>query len=330
MDDPAYKRLFAFPRMVEDLLRTVVRAEWIRDIDFATLRKLPAEYVGDAGQQRRGDTVWRVRFRHRWLYLLILLEFQSRSDPRMALRMLEYTGLLYRELDRQGELGAPGGWPPVLPVVLYNGDAPWTAALEMRNLIAPVPVPLGPCQPAQRSLLLDEQRVAVDDLPLRNLMRAVVGFEQSRTPTDLARAVDALQRLLREPGDGELGRAFASWVLQMANRMGDGDATPLAGTLEEARMSLVERVAQWPEQWRQEGRQEGRREGLAQGFARQRILLGRLAALRFGDEVADRVAALLTGIADQESLDAAAESISSAETGTELTDRLAEIGRNGR
>ena len=99
-------------------------------------------------------------------------------------------------------------------------------------------------------------------------------------------------------------------------------------------MSLVERVAQWPEQWRQEGltqgRQEGRREGLAQGFARQRTLLGRLAALRFGDDVADRVAALLTGIADQESLDAAAESISSAETGTELIGRLAEIGRNGR
>ena len=100
----------------------------IRDVDFATLRKLPAEYVGDEGQQRRGDAVWRVRFRGRWLYLLVLLEFQSRSDPRMALCMLEYTALLYRELDRQGELAASGGWPPVLSVVLYNGDAPWTAA----------------------------------------------------------------------------------------------------------------------------------------------------------------------------------------------------------
>ena len=39
-------------------------------------------------------------------------------------------------------------------------------------------------------------------------------------------------------------RAFASWVLQMANRMGGGDATPSVSTLEEARMSLVERVAQ--------------------------------------------------------------------------------------
>ena len=52
--------------------------------------------------------------------------------------------------------------------------------------------------------------------------------------------------------------------------------------------------------------QEGRREGLAQGFSRRRTLLGRLAALRFGGEVADRVAGLLAGIADQQRLDAAA------------------------
>ena len=89
------------------------------------------------GQQRRGDAVWRVRFRGRWLYLLILLEFQSRLDPRMALRILEYTALLYRELDRQDELGAPGRWP-----------------LEMRALIGPVSDALAPCQPVQRSLLL--------------------------------------------------------------------------------------------------------------------------------------------------------------------------------
>ncbi len=57
---------------------------------------------------------------------------------------------------------------------------------------------------------------------------------------------------------------------------------------------------------RVDAHQEGRREGLAQGFSRQRTLLGRLAVLRFGGEVADRVAGLLAGIADQEHLDAAA------------------------
>ncbi len=138
MHDPIYKRLFDSPRMVADLLHAVGHGDWLDEIDVGTLEKLPGEHVGDHGQQRRGDAVWRVRFHNGWLYLLVMLEFQSVNDPRMALRNLEYTALLYQELGRRGELGEPGSWPPVLPVVLYNGDARWTAALEIHDLIAPL------------------------------------------------------------------------------------------------------------------------------------------------------------------------------------------------
>ena len=94
MHDETYKKLFAFPRMVEDLLRGFVAGPQADDIDFSTLEKLSAEYVSDELLKRHGDAVWRVRLRERWLYLLVLLEFQSRDEPRMALRILTYTGLL--------------------------------------------------------------------------------------------------------------------------------------------------------------------------------------------------------------------------------------------
>ena len=138
MNDPIYKRLFSFPRMAADLLRAVGHPDWIGDVDFGTLEKLPAEYVGDRRQQRRGDTVWRVRFRRRWFYLL-LLEYQSTKTALMSLRNLEYTALLLGEMDRRKELGRPGHWPPVLPLVLYNGDTPWADTLEMHDLFGPVP-----------------------------------------------------------------------------------------------------------------------------------------------------------------------------------------------
>ena len=58
--DSVYKRLYAFPRMVEDLLRSLFDSAEL-DADYGTLEKLPAEYVGDALQQRRGDMAWRLR-----------------------------------------------------------------------------------------------------------------------------------------------------------------------------------------------------------------------------------------------------------------------------
>ena len=290
--------------------------------------------------------------------------YTSRGGP-MAARLAGFCShskrrrysMLYRRLDRHGQLGAPGGWPPVLAVVLYNGDAPWTAALEMRDLLASVPAELAPCQPSQRALLLDERRAAVDDLPLGNLMRAVVGFEQSRPPADLARAAAAAW--LASPQESELNRAFAWWLRQLVARMGPEQAgVDLGETLEEATMTLAERVAQWPEQWRREGVEAGRREGVAEGrregvaegrregvaegrregvaegrregvaqehraaLARERALLRRLASARFGDAVGMQVGALLGDFADSDRLAAVGELIVRAGSARELLDGI--------
>ena len=193
MQDPNYKRLFSFPRMVEDLLRGVLPGPWLDELDFSTLEKLPTEYVSDELLKRHGDCVWRVsRRRGEWLYLLVLLEFQSTDEPRMALRILTYTSLLYQELVRNDALDAGGRLPPVLPVVLYNGEARWKAAVEVGELIAPVGPWLKPYQPSQRYIVVDERHVGAEDLPASNLMAAVLGLERSRTPEDVMRVAGLL------------------------------------------------------------------------------------------------------------------------------------------
>ena len=159
MHDAACKNLFSYPRMVEDLLRGFAAREWSDAFDFSTLEKLPAEYVSDDFRRRHGDAVWRMRFREEaWLYLLVMLEFQSTADPYMAVRILVYTGLLYQDLIRRGALGDDGRLPPVLPVVLYNGRPRWSAPVEMGDLIAPAEEALGCYQPSQRYFLLDVGR----------------------------------------------------------------------------------------------------------------------------------------------------------------------------
>ena len=108
MHDENYKRIFAFPRVIEDLLHGFVPGAWLEEVDFATLGKLSTEYISDELLKRHGDNVWRMRLRKNWLYLLLLVEFQSTDDPLMALRILTYTGLLYQELARNEQLDADG------------------------------------------------------------------------------------------------------------------------------------------------------------------------------------------------------------------------------
>ena len=327
MQDPNYKRLFSFPRMVEDLLRGFLPGQWLDELDFSTLDKLSTEYVSDELLKRHGDCVWRLRRRGEWLYLLVLLEFQSTDEPRMALRILTYTSLLYQELVRNDALDAGGRLPAVLPIVLYNGEARWRAALEVGELIAPMGPWLEPYQPSQRYIVVDEQRVEAEDLPTSNLMAAVSGLEQSRTPGDLARVAVKLVEWLRDPGDDGLKRAFADWVWRLARHLPPGDAEPApVRTLEGVRMTLEERVAEWPKQWFREGHEQGVREGIEQGIEQglehERALLRRLVASRFGAETAERLSGVLARIPDPEGLAEVGEWLVRCETGREFLARV--------
>jgi hypothetical protein len=154
--DPSYKLLFSHPQMVRDLLVGFVAEPWVAELDFATLEQVSGSYVADDLRDREDDLRWRVRFRDRWLYLYLVLEFQARVDPFMAVRLLTYIGLLYQDLIRQGVTAATGKLPPVLPIVLYNGKPRWTAATELLDLIEPAPGRLADYAPRLRYLLLDE------------------------------------------------------------------------------------------------------------------------------------------------------------------------------
>ncbi len=77
----------------------------------------------------------------------------------MAVRVMSYLGLLYQDLIRQKFLGPSGKLPPVLPIVLYNGERRWTASQNIGQLIETIPGGLKHYRPELHYLLLDEGAV---------------------------------------------------------------------------------------------------------------------------------------------------------------------------
>jgi len=288
--DNGYKRLFSHPEMVADLLRGFVREEWVHDLDFSTLERVSGSYVTPELYGRESDVVWRVRWgRDRWLYVYLLIEFQSTVDPFMALRVMVYVGLLYQDLVKHRRLTAAGKLPPILPLVLYNGHRPWDAARNLVELIEEVPGGLERYRPQLRYCLLDEERIADSELEsLRNLAAALFRLEKSEGPEDIQRVLVALIEWLREPGLAELRRSFTSWLVAvlLPGRV-PGITIPQVADLQEVKSMLAERVMEWTEKWKQEGQQEGLesfREVLLRGLER-----------RFGplsEEVRQRVEAI--------------------------------------
>lgn len=265
--DNAYKSLFSHPPVVEDFLRGFVHEDWVAEVDFATLEKMSGSYVTDDLRDREDDIVWRVRCNGEWLYVYLLLEFQSSNDPWMALRILVYTGLLYQDLIKRGEVIAPGQLPPVFPAVIYNGLPRWTAAREVAELIQALPTSLQGYIPRQRYYLLDEGRLPATALSHDNLMSDIIRVEGSPEPQALREVIGQLDRRLRGPGVDSLRRAFTVWINRIVVRRLDSRETiPETSSLQEIDTMLAERVVEWTEKWKQEGLLEGRQEGLQQGL----------------------------------------------------------------
>jgi len=275
--DSGYKLLFAHPEMVRDLITGFVPGQWREEIDFATLERVNASFVAESGKARHDDMIWRVRLRNRsWLYLYLLLEFQSRPDRFMALRLLVYVGLLYQDLVKRGELTATGQLPPVLPIVLYNGTTPWREAESLAELIAAPPQGLEAYLPQLRYLLIDENRYDETTLASqRNLAAALFRLEQSRTPEQLRAVLKSLIAWLSEPEQKELRRSLTIWIARLLRRKIRSEEIATVTDLLEIDTMLAERIESWTQQWMLQGLQKGKAEGEA-------LALKRLLAKRFG------------------------------------------------
>ena len=332
--DHSYKLLFSHRQMVADLLRGFVTDDWVRAVDLTTLERVHSSHISTDLREREDDMLWRVRWQYTWLYVYLLLEFQSAVDKYMAVRIQTYVGLLYEGLIRSGQLTPSGMLPPVVPMVVYNGRGPWTAALDVAELIEAMPGGLAVYRPQLPYLLIDEARYSDSELAAgQNLAAALFRLENSRTPTDVQRVLAALVAWLHDPEHDSIRRAFTVWLKRvlLPGRL-PTVAIPEVQDLMEMQSMLAERVLEWHQQWKEEGLQEGRarratrreglQQGLQQGLAAERALLLRQARKRFGQPLAETLAPLLERCDNPEALAEVGEWIVTHYTGEALLARV--------
>ena len=311
--DSGYKQLFSHPQMVRDLLLGFLPGPWLKNARFDTLERINASYVSESEQHRHNDMVWRLKVGTRWVWVYLLLEFQSKPDKWMAVRMMAYVSLLAQSLIKQKQL-QQGRLPALIPLVLYNGQARWTAPTDVNQCFAPSLPGLARFRPRLMYHLIDEARLQLSpSAEVRNLVDAVFQLERSTDFDTVGRAIMALRHALQAPGQNELQRTLNAWLREQLSRKAPSElsvATTLAhlpdlmeGTpmlADTMGRLFTEALQKGKKQGRKEGRQEGRQEGRKE--ARDEGLISMLTHLvehRFGPIPEWALARIQSAQADQ-------------------------------
>jgi hypothetical protein len=297
--DQGYKLLFSFPDLVKDLIRGFLPDPWLQGLYLDTLERQPGHYVSDDLRERADDIIWRVKVNEDWLYLYLLIEFQSSVDPFMAVRVMTYAGLLYQDLIRRNKWGVRwleqgGRLPPILPIVLYNGNADWIAARDIADLLpADVPPILQPYLPSMRYWLFSEKELSTSPLlaSMHNLLACIIRVEYPVGGDEaLTEALADLRQQLHERGNMELGKGVLSWLFHaLGIRASLEKDFEKLDTVEEMEMALDQYMVEWKQRLLAQGMEKGLQEGLQQQSVR---LLLTILNERFGElspELSDRV-----------------------------------------
>lgn len=281
--DAAYKAFFGNPDMVKSLLLDFVPDDLIRDFNFDTLEACSGSYTSVDLRQRHDDIVWRLRWKDTWCYIYILLEFQSVQDYWMALRIATYTGLLWQELISNGLVKTGQKLPPVLPIVLYNGDTPWSAPLNVEALVEPIHSKLSKYQLSQEYFLLDENMIS--KFLLDNAKGEAGYIFRLERAEDVESIMSIYHEFMGKISDEKfdfLRRAIKIWLLKLIRRKNiiapkDGDDP------EEDNIMLEQKFRRWEQEFIQKGKAEGRAEGRAEGLSTQKTTLFEMLSKRFGE-----------------------------------------------
>ena len=258
--DLSYRLFFTHRRMIQDLLREIVGEGWVERIDFDSGERVNASFVSARHENRESDVIWKFRRKNgeEPVFVYILMEFQSRPDPSMPVRLMGYESLFYQSLMASQSMAAWRKLPPVIPVVVYNGSEPWNVATDLGSLIGDLDPSAEIYRPQLRYRLVDEVAYPLEDLatldsPVADLFR----IEKSRDWLDVRSSVQRLRQTL-PPAEDSLRRAFETWLQKVIMpRFGmPQEEASATQTLEELDTMLAESIDRWARERQEEGRQE--------------------------------------------------------------------------
>ena len=274
--DSAYKKLFSNSTFARDLLVHFVEEPWVHLLDFERATIVNKSFIADQYKETEADLIYQfpVKGTDKFVYVYLLIEFQSTVDRFMVVRVGHYIHSFYLEYRDNTEKVKL--LPQLFPIVLYNGRERWTAPTVLSELIEQA-VDFGDFGVATRYF-----PVIINEIPLEKLLAeenivSTLFIAEGHYNVNLI-----IERLLTlyEAGDHKAVSLLANWYRQMYlnKRVPPADYALLEQqyrSKEEIDSMIVESILEEEEQLRTKSKIEGKIE--QQRLTAQRMVAGNYA-----------------------------------------------------
>ncbi len=133
--DNGFKVVFNEPELFIEFLRDFVKIDLFNDLRPEDIEDISERYLPLFQESKDSDTVKRINIKGDVpLFVIAILEHESKVNYRASFKMLQYIALVLNDYEKECDREKPKAsflkefkYPPVLPIVFYDGPGNWTA-----------------------------------------------------------------------------------------------------------------------------------------------------------------------------------------------------------
>ena len=141
--DSSSKIIFEDNILCSQFLREYIDIPYLKHVEPENIEDITKEFVPLFASEREADRVKEIRISGEIpIYLISLIEHKTEVDYNIHMQIFRYMVYIWEKYERDEEKRHRGStkrkgfmYPPILPIVYYEGTAKWTAPLEFKSKI---------------------------------------------------------------------------------------------------------------------------------------------------------------------------------------------------
>lgn len=141
--DSSSKLIFGNAELCSQFLRNYIDIPLLKNVKAEDIEDVSERYVPMFTEERNSDTVKRIKLEeNNTLFFVSLIEHKTKVDYNVSMQLLRYMVYIWEDYEREIERQQKGisktkgfQYPPILPIVYYEGSGKWTAAHNLQERI---------------------------------------------------------------------------------------------------------------------------------------------------------------------------------------------------